>query len=78
MNELNIKNYDYYIPCSYNSCEKDVLAFENKKKGKKIFLIDGCDWIGSKIALWALLVDHYGNEASKYMPTTFLLENKKA
>ena len=40
MEERNMKNdkedYDYYIPCSYNSCEKDVLAFENKEKGKKI------------------------------------------
>ena len=41
MEERNMKNdkedYDYYIPCSYNSCEKDVLAFENKEKGKKIY-----------------------------------------
>jgi hypothetical protein len=73
----NKDNYDYYIPCSYNSCEKDVLAFENKEKGKKIFLIDGCDWIASKLALWELLVDYYGDKASEYMPTTHLLENEK-
>lgn len=81
MSEKNITNnkdnYDYYIPCSYNSCEKDVLAFENKEKGKKIFLIDGCDWIASKLALWELLVDYYGDTASQYMPTTHLLENEK-
>jgi len=73
----NKEDYDYYIPCSYNSCERDVLAFENKKKGKKIFLIDGCDWIASKLALWELLVEHHGKDASKYMPTTHLLENKR-
>lgn len=72
---INKTDYEYYIPCSYNSCEKDILAFENKNK--KIFLIDGCDWIGSKIALWKLLVDYYGKNASKYMPSTYLLQNKK-
>jgi hypothetical protein len=81
MGERNMEktrdDYDYYIPCSYNSCEKDVLAFENKEKGKKIFLIDGCDWIASKLALWELLKDQYGKDASKYMPTTHLLEDKK-
>lgn len=75
--ESNKKNYDFYIPCSYNNCEKDVLAFENKDTGKKIFLIDGCDWIGSKLALWQLLKEYYGSSASTYMPTTFLLEDKK-
>lgn len=81
MSERNMSNnkeeYDYYIPCSYNSCEKDVLAFENKEKGKKIFLIDGCDWIASKLALWELLVEHHGNKASNFMPATHLLENEK-
>lgn len=80
MNEKNIyndnSNYEYYIPCSYNRCEKEVLAFENKKTGKKLFLIDGCDWIASKLALWELLKEEYGLSASKYMPTTYLLENK--
>lgn len=71
------KQFDLYIPCSYNDCEKDVLSFESEKTGKKLFLIDGCDWIGSKIALWELLEEYYGNEASNYMPKTFLLEKEK-
>ena len=50
----DITNYDIFIPCSYNSCESDVLAFENKTTNKKIFLIDGCDWVASKMALWEL------------------------
>jgi hypothetical protein len=69
------KDYDIHVPCNYDSCEKDILAFENKK-GKKVFFIDGCDFIGSKLALWDLLREKYGKEASKYMPTTFLLENE--
>lgn len=67
------KNYDVYIPCSYNDCEKEILEFEGYNN-KKIFLIDGCDWIASKLALWELIKDYYGNNASNYMPTTFLLE----
>lgn len=66
-------NYDIYIPCSYNDCEKEVLEFEGYNN-KKIFLIDGCDWIASKLALWELLKEYYREDASKFMPTTFLLE----
>lgn len=72
----NSSDFDLYIPCSYNSCEKEVLAFENKA-GKKLFLIDGCDWIASKLALWDLLRQKYGRNAEKYMPRTFLLQNEK-
>ena len=71
------KNFDIYIPCSYNDCEKDATSFESHKTGKKLFLIDGCDWIGSKLALWELLEDYYGKKATKYMPKTFLLERPK-
>ncbi len=71
------KDYDFYIPCSYNDCERDVLLFESDKTNKKLFLIDGCDWIGSKLALWELLEDYYKKDASKYMPRTFLLEREK-
>ncbi len=70
------ENYDIYIPCSYNDCEKEVLEFEGKD-GKKLFLIDGCDWIASKMALWELLKEHHKDKASNYMPASFLLENKK-
>jgi hypothetical protein len=71
------KNFDLYIPCSYNDCENDVKSFESDKTGKKLFLIDGCDWIGSKLALWELLEEYYGKNATKYMPRTFLLEREK-
>jgi hypothetical protein len=74
MQERNV-THNYYMPCSYNSCEKDILAFENHITGKKIFLIDGCDWIASKLALWKLLKDEYNSMASEYMPTTFLLKS---
>ena len=45
--------------------------------GKKIYLIDGCDWPASKIHLWKLLKNEYGIDASKYMPQTYLLDNKE-
>jgi hypothetical protein len=78
MKERNMKedkkDYDIYIPCSYNNCEEEVIEFEGKR-GKKLFLIDGCDWIASKMALWELLKEYYQDDASKYMPTSFLLDN---
>lgn len=67
-------DYEVYIPCTYNGSENEILDFENKKS-KKIFFIDGCDFLASKLALWDLLRDEYGLLANKYMPTTFLLEN---
>jgi hypothetical protein len=73
----NKKDYDLFIPCSYNSCEKDILAFESDKTGKKIFLIDGCDWVASKMALWELLKENYGAFASKYMPESYLLDKEQ-
>ena len=71
----NNNNYDIYIPCSYNDCENEVLEFEGLN-GKKLFLIDGCDWIASKMALWELLKEYYEHNASKYMPESYLLEKK--
>ena len=68
------KEYDIFIPCSYNSCESDILAFENNTTNKKIFLLDGCDWIASKMALWELLKEYYGDSANTYMPESFLLD----
>ena len=73
----NKKDYDLFIPCSYNSCEKDILAFESDKTGKKIFLIDGCDWVASKMSLWELLKENYGAFASKYMPDSYLLDKEQ-
>jgi hypothetical protein len=82
MNTLDItksnneqEEYDYYIPKEYNTCEKSVVKFENTNK--KVFLIDGCDWPASKVHLWKLLKEYYGKDANKYMPTTFLLEDKE-
>jgi len=75
----NDKSWDYYFPCEYNTCEERVAKFETEvNEAKKIFIIDGCDWPASKIALWKLLKEHYGNnEASKLMPQTFLLDEEE-
>jgi hypothetical protein len=73
--KYNNNDYDTYIPCTYNSCEKDILEFQNKKN-KKIFIIDGCDLLASKLDLWDLLRYEYKDNAGEYMPTTHLLENK--
>lgn len=69
-------NYDIYIPCTYNGSEREILKFQ-KKDNKKLFLLEGCDFLASKLALWDLLREEYKDDAKKYMPPTFLLENEK-
>lgn len=76
MNEKNINEKDIYIPCSYNSCESDALKFVNQSN-KKLFLIEGCDQLASKLDLWSLLKQEFGPNASFFMPETYLLENKE-
>ena len=76
------KDWEYYFPCEYNSAEKRISKLESEVKEnkdvKKISIIDGCDWPASKIHLWKLLVEYYGNEkANKLMPQTFLLDDNK-
>lgn len=70
-------NWDYFLPCGYTYCERDVRGFINEKSGKKIFMIDGCDWLASKIGLWELIKKKYGKRAYHIMPETFILENRK-
>ena len=74
----NAKEYNYYIPCEYNTCEEKVKKFESDLVHKKIFLIDGCDWPASKIHLWILLKEYYGNNiAATLMPQTYLLDDNE-
>jgi tubulin polyglutamylase TTLL4 len=71
----NNDDWEYYFSCGYD-CKNKIKEFENTK-GKKIYMIDGCDWPGSKIHLWKLLKEEYGKDASKYMPQTYLLDDTK-
>ena len=73
MDNVGVDKKDFYIPCSYNTCETDAKIFEDTSEGVKLFLIDGCDYIASKFALWEILRIQYKDEATKYMPKTFLL-----
>ena len=75
----NNSKWDYYFPCEYNSCEARVKKFETEVEDKKkIFLIDGCDWPASKMALWSLLKEYYGNDsAAELMPQTYLLDKQE-
>ena len=52
-------------------------GFTNHKSGKKIFMIDGCDWIASKVALWRLLKREFGKYAHYVMPETFVLSSEE-
>lgn len=75
----NSKDWEYYFPCEYNSCEARIKQFETEVNDKKkIFIIDGCDWPASKMALWKLLKDVYTNDvAATIMPQTYLLDDQE-
>ena len=77
MKKVDDDSWDYYLPCGYTRCESNVKAFQNEKSGKKLFMIDGCDWIASKVALWNLIREEYGRYAHFIMPETFVLSNNK-
>ena len=77
-NNISSKEWEYFIPCEYNSCENKVKEFEKDPIRRKLFLIDGCDNPASKIELWSILKKYYGKDkASNLMPTTHLLTDKK-
>lgn len=71
MGKRNIDSNKYFIPCTYDSCEVDSKKFEHTDRN--LFLIDGCDTLASKVTLWNTVKEYYGDEATKYMPRTFIL-----
>ena len=75
-NKTGCSENDFYLPCAYTHCEKDIVRFVGEKKKKKIFIIEGCDTLASKVALWNAIKKKYGEKASEIMPETFVLNNK--
>ena len=76
INEGDQADWEYFLPCAYTHCEKNVITFENFADGKKLFMLDGCDWIASKVAIWSLIKNEYGHNADKIMPETFVLSDR--
>lgn len=69
------KNGIIYIPCGYNSVEKE-LKHLRPLPYQKIFGISGCDKIVSKNNLWSILVYKYNRtDASDIMPESFLVND---
>ncbi|VVU94314.1 Tubulin-tyrosine ligase family [seawater metagenome] len=70
------KGWDFYFPCGYNYCELESSKLKPENADQKFFLLDGCDKINSKTALWDAIKSRYGRfEAAKIMPNTYLLDN---
>lgn len=69
-----------YFPCDYSSSVQELENLDpilKKTEGKWIFLIPGDSYLAGKNYLWERLAITYGNrEATKYMPNTYLLDNK--
>jgi hypothetical protein len=71
------KGWDFYFPCGYNSCEIESRRLKPENSDQKFFLMDGCDSVNSKVALWNSILHKFGREeASTLMPNTFILNNK--
>ena len=67
----------WYFPSDYNPCEKQANQLITSNSAKYIYVMDGCDVIGSKIDLWKVLRSYYGIPiAESYMPMTYLYDNK--
>ena len=72
------KKWDFHFPCTYNTCEKNARTMKIDNENQKIFLIDGCDKVNSKVALWRALLTQYGRKkACQIMPDTYILNDGK-
>merc|ERR1712070_165107 len=54
------ENSDIFIPCGYNSVEKQLKEYKPLNKNQNIYAVSGCDKIVSKNNLWKILHDTYG------------------
>lgn len=71
-------NWNYFFPCEYTKCEENIKELKSNGNGKKIFMIDGCDQINSKVKLWTALLETFGRkQAQQLMPNTFFLDEEK-
>jgi hypothetical protein len=76
--ERNSNEYNLYLPCGYNNVETEMNTINNHHKLKYVFGVKGCDTIVSKNFIWDTLEKYYGREnATKIMPETYVLSNKK-
>ena len=66
----------WFFPSDYNPCEKQAKELIASDSAKYIYVMDGCDIIGSKIDLWKVLRAYYGIPiAESYLPMTYLYDN---
>jgi len=69
----NNDDWFMYYPCGYTNAEKEIKTIKILNKDQKIFMIDGCDYIVSKLILWNILEKTYGrNSAGKILPRSYL------
>ncbi len=73
------------VPCSYETTEKEVQDLEDKdinnniyKDGVRIYMLNGTDFLASKLSLWDYLVKRFGEPvASTMVPYTWDLTTNK-
>jgi len=81
-NSDDISKWDLYMPCGYNNVEDELKTIKKQSgnaislENRKIYAIDGCDFLASKNSLWTIFETAIGrSEASKLMPQSFVIGN---
>lgn len=67
-------DWDIYVPCSYDNIIEEINLIESEKIfGKFVFLVNNIDVMIGKNLLWNYIYNYYGEDATKIMPKTYLL-----
>lgn len=66
-----------YMPCTYNDITAEIKNMKPISNDQRFFIVNNADQLTGKNAVWSNLVKSYGREeASKIMPTTYLLNSE--
>lgn len=60
-----------FVPCIYDNPVKEIQSMP-KTKNNYYMILNNCDEIVGKNFLWKFLYEYYGNNATKYLPKSYL------
>lgn len=70
----DLKDYDLFLPCSYNNIPLEE-KYIPEEKDKKIFVLRTCNILTNKLTLWNIVYNKYGlSEAKRIMPETYIIK----
>lgn len=74
LQETKGDDYILYFPCTYNFVNHEInkIKPDQNNMEQRFFIVDGCDQLTSKAAIWKNLYNLYGDRATEIMPRTYL------